>query len=146
MGTSWAGIALKSDSWSVCGDDAWATEIHACEGFWAASGLQLSRLRDVHDHGRPIGTAISRCDVDLQGRVGGQRADRTAQGRASVLQRSSLLLRGQSILLSLLAQKACQSNVLSLLAQQVTQRRSLDEIAEEQVRRGQIRRRSLDEI
>ena len=33
-----------------------------------------------------------------------------------------------------------------LNAQQVIQRRSLDEIAEEQVRRGQIRRRSLDEI
>ena len=33
-----------------------------------------------------------------------------------------------------------------LNAQRVIQRRSLDEVAEEQVRRGQIRRRSLDEI
>ena len=33
-----------------------------------------------------------------------------------------------------------------LNAQWAIQRRSLDEIAEEQVRRGQIRRRSLDEI
>ena len=33
-----------------------------------------------------------------------------------------------------------------LNAQQAIQRRSLDEIAEEQVRRGQIRRRSLGEI
>ena len=33
-----------------------------------------------------------------------------------------------------------------LNAQRAIQRRSLDEIAEEQVRRGQIRRRSLDKI
>ena len=37
-------------------------------------------------------------------------------------------------------------NDLFLLTQRAIQRRSLDEIAEEQVRRGQIRRRSLDEI
>ena len=42
--------------------------------------------------------------------------------------------------------EACQSKVRFLLAQRAIQRRSLDEIAEEQVRRGQIRRRSLDEI
>ena len=60
--------------------------------------------------------------------------DGTAQGLASNLQRSSLLLRDQSIVLFCLA------------AQRAIQRRSLDEIAEEQVRRGQIRRRSLDEI
>ena len=50
------------------------------------------------------------------------------------------------MILSLLTQRECQSKVCFLLAQRAIQRRSLDEIAEEQVRRVQIRRRSLDEI
>ena len=32
QGASWAGIALKSTSWAVCGDGAWATWILVC---WA---------------------------------------------------------------------------------------------------------------
>ena len=60
--------------------------------------------------------------------------DESVQGLASDLQRSSLLYRGQSKVLS------------CLFAQRAIQRRSLNEIAEEQVRRGQIRRRCLDEI
>ena len=56
------------------------------------------------------------------------------QELALSLQRSSLLSLDQSMI------------TFCLIAQGVIQRRILDEIAEEQVRRGQIRRRSLDEI
>ena len=62
---------------------------------------------------------------------------RVTEGRqflALSLQRSSLLYVDQSMM------------SLCLTAQGVIQRRSLDKIAEEQVRRGQIRRRSLDEV
>ena len=45
MGASWAGIALKSDSWAVCVDSAWATEIHAFEGILGSKRAPAIQIR-----------------------------------------------------------------------------------------------------
>ena len=44
-GASWAGIALKIDSWAVCGDGAWATKIHVCEGILGGERAPADQIR-----------------------------------------------------------------------------------------------------
>ena len=45
MGASWAGIALKSDSWAVCVDGAWATEIDTFEGILGGEQAPAVQIR-----------------------------------------------------------------------------------------------------
>ena len=142
-GVWWALLGPVQCRWAVPGPFVWVApgrpRSTPMGGLWAASTLQPSRLRNVHDRGRPFSTAngssFRRGSVYLQLHI------RTSSTRIRAVQDLTLSLQRSSFL-------SVDQSMISfrLNAQRAIQRRSLDEIAEGQVRRGQIWRRSLDEI
>ena len=111
-------------------------------GLWDGSGRRVVSTRPVSGMSKTVGGCSARLMAAASGgaaskssRVSGQAASGWGSTRPG--------LKPPAILSSL-----CGSvnDLFPLKSQRVIQRRSLGEIAEEQVRRGQIRRRSLDEI